>query len=148
MNDYQSLLDQAVARMNAERGFVVLTNSDTYAPTQCVATHNFDPVPLFQYVEGVSKEYAMIRHGLPLINQEQLPILTNNINPRYFCLDKNSPMKYGISDPPLRSLLIVPLRYTSGLLWCDRHWQSGLFQQQDMKKIVAFIAQNEKPPTP
>jgi hypothetical protein len=113
MNDYQSLLDQAVARMNAERGFVVLTNSDTYAPTQCVATHNFDPVPLFQYVEGVSKEYAMIRHGLPLINQEQLPILTNNINPRYFCLDKNSPMKYGISDPPLRSLLIPPHCSTS-----------------------------------
>src|SRR5688572_12429760 len=86
MLHYETLLEEAVTKVKAERGFIVRYNPATHQLTQFVATHQFDAAPLLQPSESMSKDYQIIQKALPLMAGQKRPVLTHTCDDKYFSL--------------------------------------------------------------
>ena len=141
MSRYQSLLDEAVSKLKAERGFIVLYNATTHQLTQFVATHQFDAAPLTQGNSPLSKEYQIIQKALPLMAGQKRPLLTHTCDEKYFSLS-TTPQSGLLTDRVLRSLIAVPLR-SMGLIWCDIKFRNGLFQPYDLQALLTLVQRSD-----
>lgn len=135
MLNYQTLLEEAVTTVKAERGFIVLYNALTHQLTQFVATHQFDAALLLQPSESLSKDYQIIQHALPIMAGQKRPVLTHTCDDKYFPMAANPNSR--MADRVLRSLIVTPLRGI-GLLWCDVRFKNGLFQPYDLQAVIAL----------
>ena len=139
MNAYQSLLDEAVPLVNAERGFIVRYDPDTYTPIQIVAAHDFASALVFQPLESVSKDYQVIQKALPIMARKNQPILTQNYEEEYFSLGYYEGV---VPNRPFRSILVVPLSNESCLLWCDFKLSLQAFkpyQPSDLEQLIDLV---------
>jgi hypothetical protein len=136
--NYLTLLEEAVALLDADRAFVVLYDSATGVPNQYVATHNFDPALLLQPPGEEFTEHDHMRELLPAIFAAARPILTDNsMTASYYC------RKIRVTDWILRCIIALPLREgnaVNGLLWCDKSVRvKGLWTQQGLEKAAALV---------
>jgi hypothetical protein len=146
---YQSLLDRAVALVQAERGFIVLYDPTTRAFGEYVAAHNFDPLP-YPYPEDPAPETIFyeanavweymieaIQHGRPLAT----------VNESMSTFDSYAPRRRLRFDPPartLRCLMAVPLMRAGviyALLWCDQRLKMALWKELELAQVVDLVQQ-------
>lgn len=140
MTPYQSLLNEAVRLVDAERGFIVRYDRATYAPIQIIAAHEFGSALVFQPFESVSKDYQVIQKALPIMARKNQLILTHNYEQEYFSLGYYEGV---VPNRPLRSVLVVPLHRTVGLLWCDVSMRLRAFkpyQLSDLEQLAGLVA--------
>jgi hypothetical protein len=136
MLHYETLLEEAVTKVKAERGFIVRYNPATHQLTQFVATHQFDAVPLLQPSESLAKDYQIIQDALPLMAGQKRPVLTHTCDDKYFPMAANPHSR--MADRVLRSLIVIPL-HSMGLLWCDVKFKNGLFQPYDLQALLTLV---------
>jgi hypothetical protein len=128
MSEYQSLIESAVASVNALRGCIILRDASTNA-LEYVATENYEP-----------------ENGGPVdVNQMLLDLLAD---PEPRLIDNSIKHNYLppniISTLGLMHIILVPLKKDNvvyGLVWCDRFFKQGLFSQEDLARVVALVDQ-------
>lgn len=136
MLNYQSILEETIASVRAERGFIVLCHPSTYTPTEFIALFNFDSTATQQPIGEQTNEYQYIWESLPRLFAEKQPLLTSNVvNESYYR------RRFLFWSP--RSVILVPLRkeaVTYGLLWCDKRIVTkGVWEPQDLAQAVSLM---------
>lgn len=126
------IMDQLIALVRAERGFIMLVDADTHELTFRVA-RNLDRAtldePSFQISRSVVHE----------VFASQVPVLSFNAvqDPRY--ADSPSIQLFG-----LRAVLCVPMRIkarTIGVIYLDNRLKRGAFSERDLEFVMAFSDQ-------
>jgi hypothetical protein len=126
MTSYQSLLDDAIALVGADMGFIVLRDS-AIGTLRYETTYNFDPT-----------EHSYSGKMFLYLLSEAEPRLTHNGMALKYLLP-NMP-----SDPNLRPVIIVPLKARKvayGLIWCERDMKIGSFTNEDLAEIIDLVDQ-------
>jgi transcriptional regulator with GAF, ATPase, and Fis domain len=132
--NYEALLEEVMALLAADCGFVVLGDP----PDQYAATHNFDTALFLQPPGEELTEHQHMREILPAILAASEPILTDNaLRDSYYY------RKIRIVDWKLRHVIAIPLKKEGvvyGLLWCDKSIRAkGLWTQQDLEQAAALV---------
>ena len=125
------VMDSVIALMRAERGFLVLREDDGEFKPQ--AARDMDHVSLEGDTFSVSK--TIVRR----VAETGEPVLTTNAqeDPRFEKQDS-------VVEHNLRSILCVPLKLKEqiiGVIYVDSRVFSGLFQESDLKILLAFADQ-------
>ena len=125
-----SVMDEVIAALNAERGFVMLREVDGTLSFSVARGLDRTTVegPGFQVSRGVVDHVA----------QEGQPVLTSDAQ-----RDDRFSMRESVKGLGLRSILCVPLRTrdrVSGVLYVDNRMQAGIFQQPDLELLTAIAA--------
>jgi hypothetical protein len=144
MSSYQTLLEEAVALLDADRGFVVLHEPNTTKSLEFVATYEFDPA-LLQPSETFDENQYLWEDMLPTILTYHEPVLTTNADPsNYYC------RKYSVIGWVLRCVIAVPLSkddMLDGLLWCDKSIrEKGIWVQQDLEQVATLVQKFDRIP--
>jgi hypothetical protein len=135
MPDYQALLDRAVALVQAERGSIMLYDPTTGEPVEFLATYNFDPIVPPPSADPMIKADRLIRKALPRIAMAGHALLTHTYDNAYFDI----PEETIVPGPPLQSIIAVPIRKQSGLLYCSARFKSRVFTPVDLSHLILLV---------
>jgi GAF domain-containing protein len=125
------VMDEAIAVMHAERGFVMLREPDGSLGFRVARGLDRETIdaPQFQVSRGV----------VTWVAQEGQPVLTSDAQ-----RDDRFSMRDSVRALGLRSILCVPLVVrgrVSGVVYVDNRMQAGIFEQPDLE-LLASIASN------
>jgi phosphoserine phosphatase RsbU/P len=124
------VMDEVIAITRAERGFVMLQESDG-------GLH-------FHAARGIERqtidtpEFHISRGLVARVAEEGRPLLTSDAQS-----DDRLSMRHSVVNLRLRSILCVPLRFRDkqvGVLYVDNRLQTGLFTQADLELLTAVAA--------
>lgn len=126
------MMDQLIALVNAERGFIMLVDPDTRALTYRVA-RNVERATL------EDAEFQISRSIVDEVYKAQRPILSFNAadDPRY----RDSPSIHVFG---LRAVLCAPIRIKArviGVIYLDNRLKRGAFHESDLEFVTAFADQ-------
>lgn len=125
-----SVMDEVITTMKAERGFVMLLNDDgelEFKIARGIDQRTIDD-PQFQVSRSILKRVII----------EGKPILTNNAQ-----MDARFNTQQSVRLLGLRSILCVPLILkgkTLGVIYVDNHLQSGIFKPSDRELLLAIAS--------
>jgi len=127
----EEVMDTLIALMRAERGFLMLRESDGELSVQIA--RGIDHINLDE--EGFAFSKTIIRK----VTESGEPILTTNAqnDPRFEA-------QMSVAAYQLRSILCAPLKLKEnliGVIYVDNKAHSGIFQQDDLGLISAFANQ-------
>lgn len=130
MDDLLELvMDIVIEALEAERGFLMLTNPET-SELQFKVARNFDRRTIAESVTDISRSVVMQVAG------SCEPLLTNNA-----LADPRLQSQQSIVDYQLRSILCVPLAVkgdVTGAIYVDNRIKAGMFKEQDRDFLVSF----------
>jgi sigma-B regulation protein RsbU (phosphoserine phosphatase) len=124
------VMDEVIAIMSAERGFVML--------------HDSDGSPVFRVARGIAQEtidephFQVSRSVVERVAREGQPILTSDAQS-----DDRFSMRRSVKVLGLRSILCVPLKIkdrVSGVVYVDNRLQAGIFVQADLELLDAIAS--------
>jgi sigma-B regulation protein RsbU (phosphoserine phosphatase) len=124
------VMDEVIAIMGAERGFVML--------------HDPDGNPVFRVARGMAQEtidephFQVSRSVVERVAREGQPILTSDAQ-----RDDRFSMRRSVKVLGLRSILCVPLKIkdrVSGVVYVDNRLQAGIFVQADLELLDAIAS--------
>jgi sigma-B regulation protein RsbU (phosphoserine phosphatase) len=124
------VMDEVIAIMGAERGFVML--------------HDADGNPVFRVARGMAQEtidephFQVSRSVVERVAREGQPILTSDAQ-----RDDRFSMRRSVKVLGLRSILCVPLKIKdriSGVVYVDNRLQAGIFVQADLELLDAIAS--------
>jgi sigma-B regulation protein RsbU (phosphoserine phosphatase) len=124
------VMDEVIAAMRAERGFVMLRQADgdlTFCAARGMDQETID-APQFQISRSVVERVA----------REGQPILASDAR-----IDDRFSMRQSVRILGLRSILCVPLKVkdeVSGVVYVDNRLQAGIFAQADLELLTAIAA--------
>jgi len=128
----EEVMDTLIELMRAERGFLMLRNSDTGELSVRIARG-------IAHVNLDEESFKVSRTIVTRVSESGEPILTTNAqdDPRF-----NSQMS--IAAFQLRSILCAPLKIKNeliGVIYVDNRARSGIFQESELIMIKAFADQ-------
>ncbi len=124
------VVDEVIAAMRAERGFVMLLEPDgklTFRAARGIDQQTIQE-PGFQVSRGVIEQVADLGK----------PILTSDAQ-----IDERISMRTSVMSLGLRSVLCVPLKVkeiTIGVIYVDNRLKAGIFTQADLDLLNAIAA--------
>lgn len=124
------VMDEVIAVMRAERGFVMLREEDgslTFRVARGMDQHTID-APQFQVSRSVVERVA----------REGVPVLTSDAQS-----DARFMMRRSVAILGLRSILCVPLEIRDrivGVLYVDNRMQVGVFTQADLDLLMTIAS--------
>jgi sigma-B regulation protein RsbU (phosphoserine phosphatase) len=124
------VMDEVIAVMHAERGFVMLRDSDGSLSFRVARGMDCETIndPQFQVSRGV---VARVAH-------EGEPVLTSDAQ-----RDDRFSMRESVQALGLRSILCVPLVVRdriSGVVYVDNRMQAGIFEQPDLELLTSIAS--------
>lgn len=125
-----SVIDEIISILHAERGFIMLIESDggqTFRAARGLDQQTIDQ-PQSQVSQSVVRKAA----------QEGLPILTSDAQ-----ADSRFNMRESIMLLGLRSVLCVPLKIKEkviGVIYADNRFEVGIFTQADLELLTAITS--------
>jgi serine phosphatase RsbU (regulator of sigma subunit) len=125
-----NVMDEVIAALQAERGFVMLREAD--GDLSFRVARGLDRT----MVEG--PEFQVSRGVVDHVAREGQPVLTSDAQQ-----DDRFSMRESVQGLGLRSILCVPLRAkdrVSGVLYVDNRMQAGIFQQPDLDLLTAIAS--------
>jgi adenylate cyclase len=127
------VMDTVIALTKAERGYIMLKNSETGILEPEVArgmdASNVDSA------EGMIVSRTIVNR----VVESGTPILTDNAS-----MDERYQSQESVAGFKLRSILAVPLKardHVIGVVYCDNRFMSGLFKQHEMDVLTSFASQ-------
>jgi HD-GYP domain-containing protein (c-di-GMP phosphodiesterase class II) len=127
----EEVMDSLVTLTHAERGYLMLTNSEGKLKEQ--VARGMDHVSL----DGES--FAISRTIVERVAKSGEPVLTTNAKE-----DPRFDQQLSIVEHNLRSILCVPLKLKDkviGVIYVDNRVYTGLFQESDLDMLSAFADQ-------
>lgn len=123
-----NVMDEVIAAINAERGFLMLREADEEL--------------VFQVARGMDQatiedpEFEISRGVVEKVARESQPVLTVDAQ-----LDERFSKRKSVSDLGLRSILCTPLKYKDdllGVVYVDNTLRSGVFTDDDLELLTAI----------
>jgi sigma-B regulation protein RsbU (phosphoserine phosphatase) len=123
-----NVMDEVIAAINAERGFVMLREADEEL--------------VFQVARGMDQatiedpEFEISRGVVEQVARESQPVLTVDAQ-----IDERFSKRKSVSDLGLRSILCTPLKYKDdllGVVYVDNTLRSGVFTDDDLELLTAI----------
>jgi putative nucleotidyltransferase with HDIG domain len=127
----EEVMDTLIDLMRAERGFLILKNSE--------GKHDKQVARGMDHVNLEGEDFAVSRTIVESVASTGEPILT--INARE---DPRFDQQLSIVEQNLRSILCVPLKLKNriiGVIYVDNRVYAGLFQENDLGMLSAFADQ-------
>lgn len=126
------MMDQLIALLHAERGFIMLVDPDN-GSLACRVARNVERITL------EDPEFQISRSIVEQVYADERPILSFNAaeDPRY----RDSP---SISVFGLRAVLCAPIRIKTqviGVIYLDNRLKRGAFHERDLEFVTAFADQ-------
>jgi sigma-B regulation protein RsbU (phosphoserine phosphatase) len=124
------VMDEVIASMHAERGFVMLRDPDGQM--------------IFRAARGMDREtidrpeFQVSRSVVERVAREGLPIHTSDAQ-----TDDRFSMRQSVQSLGLRSILCVPLTIkdaVTGVVYVDNRLQAGIFTQDDLELLSAIAS--------
>lgn len=124
------VMDEVIAVMGAERGFVTLLEADGR--------------PVFRAARGVDEktiddpQFQISRSVVERVAREGQPLLTSDAQ-----TDDRLSMRRSVKVLGLRSILCAPLKLkdqVSGVVYVDNRMQAGIFSQADLELLAAIAS--------
>ncbi len=129
----RQVMDTAIALTGAERGYIMLRNSDTGELEFRIARG------MEQSTLDDSKGMIISKTIVNDVASSGNPVLTDNASN-----DDRYQSEDSIIGFKLRSILAVPLTVQDeviGVVYCDNRFMSGLFKQHELNVLTAFASQ-------
>lgn len=126
------VIDTVIALTGAERGYIVLKNSDTGALEFRVARK-------IQQQELTGDEFIVSRTVVERVAAQGEPVVTINAQEDQRFLGSAS-----VADYQLRSILCVPLKRkgeVKGVIYADNRFRQNLFGEREQRLVYAFANQ-------
>jgi sigma-B regulation protein RsbU (phosphoserine phosphatase) len=124
------VMDEVIAVMHAERGFMMLHEPDGSLVFQTARgmDHSTIEEPDFQVSRGIVEQVA----------HQGKPMLTSDAQE-----DQRLMMRHSVMNLGLRSVLCVPLQVkgkTTGVIYVDNRLRAGIFTQADLELLSAIAS--------
>ncbi|MBN1584173.1 MAG: SpoIIE family protein phosphatase [Anaerolineae bacterium] len=124
------VMDEVIAVIHAERGFVML--------------HDVDGKPIFRVARGMDHKtideprFQVSRSVVEQVAHDGLPVLTSNAQ-----IDGRFKLQRSVRVLGLRAILCVPLKIKDkilGVVYVDNRLQAGIFSQADLDLLVSIAS--------
>jgi sigma-B regulation protein RsbU (phosphoserine phosphatase) len=124
------VMDEVIAAVHAERGFVMLSDSEGRLEFQAARGIDHETIddPGFQVSRGIIERVA--RRGQPMLTSDAQ-------------VDDRIMMRTSVMSLGLRSVLCVPLQVkgsTIGVIYVDNRLKAGIFSQADLELLNAIAS--------
>jgi phosphoserine phosphatase RsbU/P len=124
------VMDEVIAAVHAERGFVMLSNQDGQLEFKTARGIDHETIeePGFQVSRGIIERVA--RRGQPMLTSDAQ-------------VDDRIMMRTSVMSLGLRSVLCVPLQVkgsTIGVIYVDNRLRAGIFTQADLELLTALAS--------
>jgi hypothetical protein len=130
MKCWNSVIDEVIAALHAERGFIML--HEARRPADFRVARGLDQTTIDQPQSQVSQSVVQ------KVAQEGQPILTSDAQ-----TDTRFNMRQSVMLLGLRSVLCVPVKIKEkvlGVVYADNRFEAGIFTQADMDLLMAITA--------